>query len=322
VELKSIQDLDKLPSVIESDKLNQYLIQLIDLIDNNSDITDIKGAELINDLIAYQSKNHIGIGNKASQIILDWIKKNYNPDSQKAIEYNTENLAYLNCDGVIEFIQKRLESPNSEFEKYELEDTLEKFKTYKKLPKINEEQVDIVVERVNSFFKKQLEQEKYNDLFCAIKNSIVEHNLCYSISWCLDHEKNLSPLKRAKIIGGGPIMISKISDDIEMAGSAPITNWIEDFEYKIQGLERYWCLQIKYDKKQISSIKSLLNCSTPELLKKINKESNILIEGEDYKLKRLKELLDKANIYNKLEYRSRKKKPLKKAAYQQTIINY
>ena len=130
--LKTINDIEKLPSVIEITELNNYLLQLLRILDSDSKISKSKGAEIINDLISYQGSNERGLNNEVSLAILEWIKINYDSESEESIGWNSGNLANLNCAGVIEFIEESMNKSNSEFEKKELMDCLNDIDKIKK----------------------------------------------------------------------------------------------------------------------------------------------------------------------------------------------
>ena len=79
-------------------------------------------------------------------------------------------------------------------------------------------------------------------------DSIKEHELCYSINWCEKRELDYHPEHRKrKFIGAGVIFVSKINDMVGAAGSSPFTDWLHEFELKIQNLEEYWVLEIAYE---------------------------------------------------------------------------
>lgn len=167
------------------------------------------------------------------------------------------------------------------------------------------EEIKSIVDRA----EKYLNSLDYEEEMCAIGVSIIEYEFCYAIDWCEKKELHLDPSKRRLYVGAGGVLVSKISDHVECEGSNPSVNWVYNFELKIQGLEEYWCLEILYQKNKISALKALLKCNTPELLKKVNSDSLILIEDYHYELERLKAFLDQAEVTNKLELRRRKINP-------------
>ena len=159
---------------------------------------------------------------------------------------------------------------------------------------------------LHQFFDNEFKTRKSSYECCADTEYIKEHKYCYSVGWCIKTEMNTHPSKRTIFAGGGPVMISKISDDIEMSGSSPSIDFVKEFELKIRGLEGYWNLEIEFDKLKLSFLKSLLNKNTPELLKMVDINSKIQIEKENYKLEILRKDLNLAGINCKIEFKERK----------------
>lgn len=147
-------------------------------------------------------------------------------------------------------------------------------------------------ERANKF----LDSLNYEEEMISIIDSIQEHKLCYSIDWCEKNELHLPPSKRRLYVGAGCILVSKINEKVAYEGSSPFIDWIHEFELEIQNLEEYLVIEIRFKKLKIAALKTLLECNTPELIKQVNKDSKIVIEGEGYELERLKTHLDNANI--------------------------
>jgi len=123
IELKTIKDIDELPSVLDIEDLSQYLIQLVDII-KSTNTDPVTGAELINNLISYQSYNEEGLSIKASLKILEYIKEIYKSNNRESIDCNTANLANLTCREAKEFIMKLLSQSTSSYEKQELTEAL------------------------------------------------------------------------------------------------------------------------------------------------------------------------------------------------------
>ncbi|WP_169786473.1 hypothetical protein [Cyclobacterium amurskyense] len=124
-------DIELLPSVLDIKEVNHYLIQLINLLENDNTISKSQGAAEINNLISYQGYNEQGLNVESSQRILSWIRSNYDPNCKDSIEWNSANLANLNCSGVEEFINKRIENSDCDQEKDELKDCLKEIKKAK-----------------------------------------------------------------------------------------------------------------------------------------------------------------------------------------------
>ncbi len=172
---------------------------------------------------------------------------------------------------------------------------------------MDKEIIDKLVKRVNQYFDHDYKTKKRSYELCADINYLKEHKYSYSIEWCLKNEINITRSKRTLFAGGGPVMVSKISDNIEMAGSAPTIDFVKEFELKIRGLEGYWNLEIEFDKFKISSLKSLLNVNTPNLLRIVDANSKINIERKEYELNALQKDLNLAGIISKIEFKEREK---------------
>lgn len=120
---------------------------------------------------------------------------------------------------------------------------------------MDKETIDKISKRVNTYFDYQFKNGLNPHQLCASEAYFEEHLYSYSVGWCLKNEVNIKPSKRTIFAGVGPIMVSKITDDIEMSGSSPSVDFVKEFELKIRGLEEYWNLEIEFDKKKLSSLK-------------------------------------------------------------------
>ncbi len=130
MKLRTINDIKELPSVLDVDEVNLYLIQLIDIL--KRDNTDsLIGAKTINNLISYQGYNEQGLSIKASLKILEYIKETYNPDCKESVYWNTGNLANLTCKEAETFMEIRLSVSESAYEKQEIAESLSEFKKTK-----------------------------------------------------------------------------------------------------------------------------------------------------------------------------------------------
>ncbi|MEL6255052.1 MAG: hypothetical protein AAFR87_23795 [Bacteroidota bacterium] len=161
------------------------------------------------------------------------------------------------------------------------------------------------IQRGNQYFKDLYNVRAYSEKFYVLENTVQEHELCFSMGWHLEKERHLPSSHWSGIAGGGPLFVSKISYHIGIAGSAMYYDDVGDFELWIQGLEAYPVLVIKFEKKKLSSLKTLLELNTPQLLKKVNEDEEILIEDEDYRLKELQTHIEKAGIICKFEWRTK-----------------
>lgn len=320
MKVTTIDDYRQIDGDIDIDSLESIIVELIDFLGKNK-VSWKDGIEIINDVFYLKKQDHSVLSNETSYFVLGWIENNYdNSDFVdfssfvegensreeklfKLMEFVVDTFYYLSKSiEVIPFVRRRLELAKTNFEIYELEECIRNIEmfTKNKIPFIEPEILDEVLERVDNYFELEYKEKRNSDLFCGLRDSIMEHKSSYSISWCIKKQKYWSKVKRSVFIGGGRVFLSKETDLIKMSGSAPTNDWEEWFELEIYQLESYWILEISYNKKKISSLKALLNCSTPELLKMVNKESKIIIEDKLYVLKRLKKDLDESKINNQL----------------------
>jgi hypothetical protein len=127
MKLNRIQDIDKLPSVLDIDEVNYYLIQLVDVIRKTNTAPNV-GAEAINNLISYQGCNEEGLSLEVSHKILEYIEETYNPENKDSVDWNIGNLTNLTCIEAKEFLNKRLVDSKSEYEKREILEALSEIK--------------------------------------------------------------------------------------------------------------------------------------------------------------------------------------------------
>jgi len=168
------------------------------------------------------------------------------------------------------------------------------------------ETIDNLINRVNLHFDYQFEKGFTSYQFCASKKYLIEHQYCYSVGWSLKNEVHIHPSKRTLFPGAGPIMVSKITEHIEMSASSSDFDCIKKFEFKIRGMEAYYNLEIEFDKAKLSSLKSLLSLNTPKLLQKVDINSKINITGGKKELNILKQDLTSVNVISILELKGRK----------------
>ena len=119
----SIDDIQKLPSVLEVEKVSAYLVLLVTIL-NRDRIDSLKGAEAINDLISLQSHNESGLSVDASEYVLGWIKENYDSDNQHLVSYQAANLANLTCIEAESYLELLIEKATSGKEREELKGAL------------------------------------------------------------------------------------------------------------------------------------------------------------------------------------------------------
>lgn len=123
MKLESITDLYKLPSVIDVDEANLLLIDLVEVI-RGSDITPIKGAEAINDLISHIGYRKRAISSKATEAVMQWTEETYDRRDNELIKWHMANVICMPRKEAISFLQKRLELSITSFERKEVTDIL------------------------------------------------------------------------------------------------------------------------------------------------------------------------------------------------------
>ncbi len=215
---------------------------------------------------------------------------------------------------VLPLINTKLKKSLNEYETWSLESLLEAINYNKTVAEqqIPDNILDQVLARVDNYFESKYKTQPKSYLLCGLRDSIREHKLCYSISWCKKSEKYLSSVKRSVAVGAGPLMVSKSSERFKMMGSSPGIDWIHLFELEILGKEEYFYLEVPYKKENISKLKSILKCSTSELLKQVNQGKIIYTEPKAWndstpKFQEVADSLNNCGIYCKVEIRTRKK---------------
>lgn len=175
--------------------------------------------------------------------------------------------------------------------------------------KLNTDKFNSIIDRANKHFSDDYSSGNNCYEFIALPKTIIENKFSYSILWCLKNEINMPPNKRTLFAGGGRLYISKVSDDIEMAYIDPNIDFLKDFQSRIRGLEGYWILEINFNKTKLSSLKTLLDLTSIEIIKKLNKDNRIEIENNRNTLRQLKFHLEDAGIHSKLIYKEKIKSP-------------
>ena len=167
-----------------------------------------------------------------------------------------------------------------------------------------------IIDKANHWINNE---RGFEEEMIVLENEMKEHDHCYSLLWCKKSERNLNWEQRTSWVGAGRLLISKDGKVAEFEGSAPGVDWIFHFENKLQNLESYWNLEIPYSKENISKLKSILKCSTPELLKKVNENDKITLtelkEWNDHytELNEITNDLNNVGINCQLEIKTRKK---------------
>lgn len=128
MKLEKIQDIEKLPSVLDIEEVSLRLVELVDVIRSNN-TCPLESAEAINDLISYQGYNDTGLSVRASEVVLNWIKEVYNPLHKELIGYCIANLANLTCAEAKDFLQERLGLALTDAEREDIKEALREIKT-------------------------------------------------------------------------------------------------------------------------------------------------------------------------------------------------
>ena len=120
MKINSINDINKLSSVLGGDETSHIMIQLIDLIEQKKILSNEASEEIFN-LIGY-----LGCGStlneQACLKVLAWIKKEYNPYNKNLLDCMSAILANLPCNEAFNFIRDRIINAETEYEKAEFID--------------------------------------------------------------------------------------------------------------------------------------------------------------------------------------------------------
>ncbi|KAB1154245.1 hypothetical protein F7018_14835 [Tenacibaculum aiptasiae] len=294
--VNKIEDFKELKGDIEVNTLEELIFQLLNLFSINK-TSWLIGIELLNDLISLKRQDGSVLSNKIGKPILNWIDSKYDNNvfkdfsgSYSSDDEESKQIVFImdltldtifkinhNTD-VLPFLKSKLKKSSSEYESSEINNIIDWIKETKANPesKISDDILDQVLFRADKYFEEEYNSKNFDYLFCGLRETIQEYKLCYSIHWCLKSEKYLSNVKRTGWIGAGSLMIAKKSDKFERMGSNPFVDWVYLFELDIQNLEEYFHLEIPYKKEYLSKLKSVIKCSSQELLKMVNNEEKII----------------------------------------------
>ena len=167
-----------------------------------------------------------------------------------------------------------------------------------------------IVKRANYLINNSFGFEEEMMVF---NEGIKEYDNCYALTWCKKSEEHLFVHERTLWGGTGRLLISKDGEFTEFEGSDPGVDWIHHFENKLQNLEDYWSLEIRYSEDVISKLKSILKCSTAELLKMVDKDQRIILteskawNDENSELETIASDIKNAGVSYELSIKSRKK---------------
>jgi len=129
-----------------------------------------------------------------------------------------------------------------------------------------------IVQKANYWINNQ----DFDQEMIVLEEFVEEHNHCFSLLWCVKSQEHLIWGEKSSWCGLGRILISKDGEFAEFEGSSPHIDWIHHFELKIRSLEAYFYLEIPFEKKNISKLKSAIKCSTKELLNMVDKNDKIV----------------------------------------------
>lgn len=276
--------------------LESYILKLLKHFTKNK-TTWNKGIELLNDLIYLKKHDNSIISKNTCIQIFNWIKTKYNnkifegfPESYSSNEKEYNDLMLLMNSSldtllniqhnveILPYINLLLKKSSNDFEINSLKNLIRsaKYINSESKQKISIETLNKVLIEADKHFEDEYNANNGGYLFCGLKETINEHKLCYTINWCIKSQKYLSNVKRGGWVGAGPLMISKTFDKFEMMGSSPGVDWIYLFELKAQNLEEYFYLEIPFENKNISILKSAIKCTTNELLNMVNDHKKII----------------------------------------------
>ncbi|WP_405207141.1 hypothetical protein [Aquimarina sp. LLG6339-5] len=329
--INEIENFKELKGGIEINTLEELISQLFNLLSINKTPWPL-GLEYLNDLINLKKHDNSLLSNQVGKSILNWFDSMYDGKIFEVLSgsYSSEEFKRLvlimdmtvdsiykishNTD-VLSFLKSKLKTSSNEYESSEIKWLIHWINETKSNPKrkISDDILDEVLLKTNEYFELEFKTKRNPNLLCGLRESIREHKLCYSINWCPKSEKYLSRVKRTGWVGAGALMVSKLYDRFEMMGSAPGVDWIHFFELDIQDLEEYFYLEIPYKKENILKLKSVIKCSTNELLQMTNNQQKIIYTEKKYwnshfpEFQEISDDLNEQGINCKVEIKTRKK---------------
>ncbi len=294
--IKKTEDFKELKGGIKINTLEELIFQLLNLFSINKTSFSV-GIESLNDLISLKRHDGSVLSSKIGKPILNWIDSKYDSKvfEKKSGSYSSDNeelerLIFImdltvdtifkinhNTD-VLPFLKSRLKTSSNPYESSQIRWLIDWINETNANPKqkISDDILDEVLLKTNEYFELEHKTQKKPRLLCGLRESIKEHKLCYSIDWCIKTEKYLSRVKRTGWVGVGELMVSKLYDKFQRMGSSPGIDWIHFFELDVQDLEEYFYLEIPYEKENILKLKSVIKCSTNELVQMVNSEQKII----------------------------------------------
>ncbi len=329
--INEIEDFKELKGGIEIKTLEESISQLLNLFSINN-TSWASSLEYLNDLISLKKQDGSVLSSQVGKSILNWIDSKYNGKIFEVLSgsYSPEEFKRLalimdqtidttfkishNTD-VIPFLKSKLKTSSNPYESSEIKWLISWINETKTnfTSKNSDNILDQVLFRVDKYFEEEYNSKNFDYLFCGLRESIREHKLCYSIGWCRKSEKYLSTVKRTVRVGVGELMVSKNHNKFQMMGSSPGVDWIHFFELDIQDLEEYFYLEIPYKKENISKLKTVIKCSTKELMQMTNTEQKIIYTEKKYwnshfpEFQKIADDLNERGIDCKVEIKTRKK---------------
>ena len=121
MELKTIQDIERLPSVLSGEEVSHYMVELVEIIERD-DIEVLIAGDAINDFISYLGEGE-ELDQNASLAIFKWTEATYDSSNKEIVCIATFNLANSNCEEAISFIKSRVANPSNDYEYSEFKET-------------------------------------------------------------------------------------------------------------------------------------------------------------------------------------------------------
>lgn len=140
---------------------------------------------------------------------------------------------------------------------------------------------EILIQKSNQWLKniyeRMLKVSEMAEFQIVLDYTLVEYKYSYTVITSLEHEKDLPLEKQSIMIGTGRLMINKSGQYIQFEGSAPYIDFHRRFEMRMQGIQEYYCLEIPFEKKFVGRLKTIFECTTPELLQMV-KDTKIALK--------------------------------------------
>ncbi|MBA6157047.1 hypothetical protein H3Z83_11010 [Tenacibaculum sp. S7007] len=290
--LNIIEDYKLLKGGLDIKILEKLIYRLVNLF-YIYNISWLEGIKSLNDLIYLKKHDSSKLSSEIGKLILSWIEAKYDEellsnftgssfpvkkelkDTAKLINLTLDTIRNIseNTD-VLPFLNLKLEESSNEHIKHKLSILIERIENFKVLEQnISDKILDKILLKSDEYFEEEYNEKRLNFLFCGLRETIQEHTLCYTIGWCKKSDKYAY---KSGWVGAGPLMISKTFDKFEIMGSSPMVDWLYLFELDVQNLEEYFYMEIPFEKRNLLKLKSVIKCSTEELLGKVNEKGKII----------------------------------------------